>query len=148
MKQVAAIIIFLCILAGCSENRPAYKCAEDVPTNEIGMLLFHFDDSVNYTDDDLLTLAEIKHFLHSKLDESSKKDSSKIDVQYYYKSADSVILDIYGIDVNSDIDNVSCLLFNASGLKLPKHFFLFFSQPPPGKLNKTLIAVLRKKNKQ
>ena len=148
MKQVAGIILFLCILAGCSDNRPAYKCAEDVPTNEIGMLLIHFDDSVNYTDDDLLTLAEIKRLLHSKLDESAKKDSSKVDVQYYYRSAESVILDIYGIDLNSDIDYVSCLLFNANRLKLPKYLFLFFNKPPPSELNKTLIAVLRKKNKQ
>ena len=125
-----------CNSGGSSQKM--FKCGRILTEKELVRL--SKSSYKDYGDDDFETLAT----LTSLVDEMSS-DTIEHEVFYREKSTKSLTMEIFGVEVPLQIENIACAIFQMKDLKLPgEQKILFHKYLNGGKSSQFLIGVANK----
>jgi len=140
--QIINIILLSLVLTYCTipqpQKRANFSCGEQLSGKEINT--FNHSGVSGYTDEDLSTIAEITDLVIHHFG-----DTSENEVFYNTKLPNSLAIEIYGVEQLSDIDSISCKIFNSKSLKLPNDLTLLFHKYVNGANDGGIVAALRRK---
>ena len=98
-----------------------FRCASQLSNRQIN--LYKLNSFKNYTENDLDLLADITTCIIEV-----NGDTSEFEIFYNQKTEKSLVLDVYWLENEEQIDSTTCRLFNTTTIKLPAQMIILFHQ--------------------
>ena len=132
---ISGLVILNISCADVYKSDYKFRCASPLSNRQID--LFKSNNFDNYTESDLDLLADITTYLIEV-----NGDTSEFEVFFNQKTEKLLVLDVYGLENEDQIDSTTCGLFNNSKIKLPAHMIILFHQYKNGNEDGGIIVGL------
>lgn len=112
-------LILLSCLPAIAQNEYPFKCGEPLTFEQVRPL--KYNNYTDYSEKDIKMLEAISAYIVANNDKSVEYE-----VFINQRTDTSLILDIFGLEKEEDVDKTSCGIFNSTDMGLPARVTLLF----------------------